>query len=155
MRPRQTPVHALLWGSLWGALAFAVSCGDPGSDGDSDTGSADTNGVAGASSSAGDDASTAMPPGTTSGADSTGPSPSSSGVGSSSDGDASTSSDSGSRATMSFFVTSEGNGAAGGNYGGLVGADARCASLASAAGSTRADWRAYLSQAAIDGARSI
>ena len=45
---------------------------------------------------------------------------------------------------MTFFVTSAGagNGAA---FGGLEGADAHCAKLASAAGSTRTTWRAYLS----------
>lgn len=42
---------------------------------------------------------------------------------------------------MSFFVTSEGNGAAGGNLGGLAGADARCQRL----GGGGRTWRAYLS----------
>ncbi len=46
---------------------------------------------------------------------------------------------------MSFFVTSVGNGAAAGNYGGLAGADARCQSLAEAAGAGQRTWRAYLS----------
>lgn len=45
---------------------------------------------------------------------------------------------------MSFFVTSVGSGQ-GGNLGGLSGADAHCASLAEAAGSTGKQWRAYLS----------
>jgi hypothetical protein len=45
---------------------------------------------------------------------------------------------------FSFFVTSVGSGAAGGNLGGLAGADAICQNLADAAGSTRT-WRAYLS----------
>lgn len=44
---------------------------------------------------------------------------------------------------MSFFVTSTGNGARGGDLGGLAGADAKCQSLAEAAGSTRT-WQAYL-----------
>jgi hypothetical protein len=50
---------------------------------------------------------------------------------------------------MSFFVTSvpAGNG---GNMGGLAGADAHCQRLATAAGSTRTQWRAYLSAAATD-----
>ena len=49
--------------------------------------------------------------------------------------------------SMSFFVTSEGNGDAGGNYGGLAGADARCQSLAEAVGAGDRTWRAYLSTA--------
>jgi hypothetical protein len=44
---------------------------------------------------------------------------------------------------MSFFATSEGSGARGGNYGGLEGADRMCQRLAEAAGSTKS-WRAYL-----------
>ena len=44
---------------------------------------------------------------------------------------------------MSFFLTSVGKGD-GGNLGGLEGADAHCAALASAAGSTKS-WAAYLS----------
>ncbi len=47
-------------------------------------------------------------------------------------------------ATMSFFVTSVGSGD-GANLGGLEGADAHCAMLAEAAGSTGKDWKAYLS----------
>jgi hypothetical protein len=46
---------------------------------------------------------------------------------------------------MSFFVTSRGTGEAGGNLGGLAGADAKCASLAEAAGVGGKTWRAYLS----------
>lgn len=45
---------------------------------------------------------------------------------------------------MTFFVTSTGKGN-GANLGGLAGADAHCASLAKAAGSNIANWRAYLS----------
>jgi hypothetical protein len=45
---------------------------------------------------------------------------------------------------FSFFATSVGSGAAGGNLGGLEGADATCQALAEAAGSSRT-WRAYLS----------
>jgi hypothetical protein len=45
---------------------------------------------------------------------------------------------------MTFFVTSTGPGN-GGNLGGIAGADAHCAKLAEAAGSTQTDWRAYLS----------
>ncbi|HEV2515606.1 MAG TPA: hypothetical protein VGV07_10180 [Devosia sp.] len=46
--------------------------------------------------------------------------------------------------TMSFFVTSVGGGD-GANLGGLEGADAHCAKLAEAAGSTGKTWKAYLS----------
>jgi hypothetical protein len=46
---------------------------------------------------------------------------------------------------MSFFVTSVGNGAAGGDYGGLAGADGRCGLLADAVGAAAGPWRAYLS----------
>lgn len=47
--------------------------------------------------------------------------------------------------TMSFFVTSTGNGAQGGNLGGLSGADAKCQGLADNAGSGGRTWHAYLS----------
>jgi len=47
-------------------------------------------------------------------------------------------------ANMSFFITSVGKGD-GGNLGGLEGADAHCTALAKAAGSTRTNWKAYLS----------
>lgn len=49
--------------------------------------------------------------------------------------------------TMSFFITSE-NPGNGGDFGGLEGADAHCASLAEAAGVTGKIWRAYLSTSA-------
>jgi hypothetical protein len=45
---------------------------------------------------------------------------------------------------MTFFLTSVGPGN-GGNLGGIAGADAHCAKLAKAAGSTQTTWRAYLS----------
>ncbi len=48
---------------------------------------------------------------------------------------------------MSFFITSE-NPGNGGDFGGLEGADAHCASLAEAAGVTGKIWRAYLSAGA-------
>lgn len=44
---------------------------------------------------------------------------------------------------MSFFVTSVG--LDGGNLGGLAGADAHCSKLAASVGSTKKQWRAYLS----------
>ncbi|RYX93381.1 MAG: lectin [Comamonadaceae bacterium] len=46
---------------------------------------------------------------------------------------------------MSFFVTSAGSGAKGGDLGGLAGADATCQRLASSAGAGGKTWRAYLS----------
>jgi len=46
--------------------------------------------------------------------------------------------------SMSFFITSVGLGD-GANLGGLAGADAHCASLAAAVGSSGKTWRAYLS----------
>jgi hypothetical protein len=51
---------------------------------------------------------------------------------------------------MSFFVTSVGTGK-GADLGGLDGADAHCAVLAKAAGSTVTNWRAYLSTTAPGG----
>ena len=47
--------------------------------------------------------------------------------------------------SSSFFATSIGNGANGGNYGGLGGADTRCANLAAAVGLDDRTWAAYLS----------
>ncbi|MBZ0215332.1 MAG: hypothetical protein K8F25_02165 [Fimbriimonadaceae bacterium] len=54
---------------------------------------------------------------------------------------------------MSFFVTSTGSGD-GANLGGLEGADAHCAALATAAGAPNRTWRAYLSTEE-DGKRGI
>src|SRR5438045_6556603 len=51
---------------------------------------------------------------------------------------------------MSFFITSAGKGD-GANLGGLAGADAHCATLAKAAGSTKTNWRAYLSATPVQG----
>src|SRR5258708_33590343 len=48
------------------------------------------------------------------------------------------------QANTTFFVTSVGKGN-GADLGGLEGADAHCAALARAAGSTQTNWRAYLS----------
>jgi hypothetical protein len=48
------------------------------------------------------------------------------------------------QAQMTFFVTSAGSGD-GANLGGIAGADAICAQLASAAGATATNWKAYLS----------
>ena len=55
---------------------------------------------------------------------------------------------------MSFFVTSVGVGK-GGDLGGLAGADAHCAMLAQAAGSTGKTWRAYLSTQARPGQPAV
>jgi len=54
---------------------------------------------------------------------------------------------------MGFFVTSSGMGD-GANLGGLDGADAHCAKLAEAAGTTGRTWRAYLSTQ-VEGKRGI
>jgi hypothetical protein len=48
-------------------------------------------------------------------------------------------------ATMSFFLTSTGSGAMGGNLGGLEGADAKCRQLAAAVGAGGKTWVAWLS----------
>jgi len=58
------------------------------------------------------------------------------------------------QADMTFFVTSVGNGK-GANFSGLEGADAHCQSLAKAAGSTRTNWRAYLSTTAPGGEAGV
>ncbi len=51
---------------------------------------------------------------------------------------------------LSFFVTSIGSGADGGNYGGLAGADELCRSLAENVDAGSRTWRAYLSTSAVD-----
>lgn len=56
--------------------------------------------------------------------------------------------------SMSFFVTSTGKGD-GANLGGLEGADAHCAALAKAAGSSKTNWRAYLSTTAPQGEAGV
>jgi hypothetical protein len=55
---------------------------------------------------------------------------------------------------MTFFLTSVGKGN-GADLGGLAGADAHCATLAKAAGSQHANWRAYLSTTAPGGDAGI
>lgn len=55
---------------------------------------------------------------------------------------------------FSFFITSAGSGD-GANLGGLAGADQICQKLAKAAGSKKKNWKAYLSQSAIDGKKAI
>jgi hypothetical protein len=49
------------------------------------------------------------------------------------------------KSKMTFFVTSTGTGADGGNLGGLAGADKKCQDLATAVGAGDHTWRAYLS----------
>jgi hypothetical protein len=56
--------------------------------------------------------------------------------------------------TMSFFVTSVGKGN-GADLGALAGADAHCQGLAQAAGSTKTNWRAYLSTTEPGGAAGV
>ena len=51
---------------------------------------------------------------------------------------------------LSFFVTSVGSGSAGGNYGGLEGADELCRSLAADVGAGGRQWAAYLSTSEVD-----
>jgi hypothetical protein len=51
---------------------------------------------------------------------------------------------------LSFFVTSVGSGDAGGDLGGLEGADATCQSLAEAVGEGARTWQAYLSTSTVD-----
>ena len=58
------------------------------------------------------------------------------------------------QASISFFVTSVGKGN-GADLGGLAGADAHCQALASAAGSTNTNWRAYLSTTEPGGAAGV
>src|SRR5712691_3435637 len=55
---------------------------------------------------------------------------------------------------MTFFVTSEPIGA-GGNLGGLAGADAHCQALAAAVGAGGKTWRAYLSTQARPGEPAV
>jgi hypothetical protein len=55
---------------------------------------------------------------------------------------------------MTFFITSAGKGN-GADLGGLDGADAHCAALAKAAGSTITTWRAYLSTTAPAGDEGV
>lgn len=51
---------------------------------------------------------------------------------------------------LSFFVTSVGSGAIGGNLGGLTGGDAICQGLAAAVGAGDLTWHAYLSTSSED-----
>lgn len=55
---------------------------------------------------------------------------------------------------LSFFITSEGSGD-GANLGGLEGADAHCAALASEVGAGDQTWRAYLSAQAMGGQEAV
>lgn len=53
-------------------------------------------------------------------------------------------------AETTFFVTDEGNGSKGGDFGGLDGADNFCLAAAQRAGLAPKNWRAYLSTAAVN-----
>ena len=57
-------------------------------------------------------------------------------------------------ANMSFFITSVGSGK-GADLGGLAGADRHCQALATAAGSKKKTWRAYLSTQDAGGQRGV
>ena len=52
------------------------------------------------------------------------------------------------KSMMTFFITSTGSGAIGGNLGGLAGADKKCQDLAAAVGGGDHTWHAYLSVSA-------
>ena len=54
------------------------------------------------------------------------------------------------KSKMTFFVTSTGSGAQGGNLGGLAGADKKCQDLAAAVGGGDHTWHAYLSAEGIN-----
>jgi len=60
----------------------------------------------------------------------------------------------GAKSVMTFFVTSTGSGK-GGDLGGLVGADAHCAALATAEGAGDHTWRAYLSTTPAEGRPAV
>jgi hypothetical protein len=51
---------------------------------------------------------------------------------------------------MTFFITSTGSGALGGNLGGLAGADKKCQDLATAVNAGDRTWHAYLSAAGVN-----
>jgi hypothetical protein len=59
------------------------------------------------------------------------------------------------KSAMTFFVTSTGSGAMGGNLGGLAGADKKCQDLATAVGGGDHTWRAYLSTNTNDGGQLV
>jgi hypothetical protein len=60
----------------------------------------------------------------------------------------------GAKSVMTFFVTSTGSGK-GGDLGGLTGADAHCAALATAEGAGDHTWRAYLSTSSANGQPAV
>jgi hypothetical protein len=65
-------------------------------------------------------------------------------------GDPDAGADAGDGSALTFFVSSEGMGAEGGDFGGLDGADALCDRLATAVGAGDHTWRAFLSTDDID-----
>jgi hypothetical protein len=131
-------------------FTLLLACGD-----DTGTTGTETSSTGGtAASTTTDDSSSGEPPGTESG--STGGS-SSTGVDSldSSSTAPDPTTDTGSSTGpeplgLSFFVTSVGSGDAGGDLGGLEGADAACQSLAEAVGAGDRTWHAYLSDSTED-----
>jgi hypothetical protein len=118
-----------------------TSGGTGGNDADGDAGSsagssgAEENGAGGGGGGAGGSASDGGAAGTANAAGS---------AGSAGSGSSATSAD------LSFFVTSVGSGADGGNLAGLTGADERCEMLAAAVGAGAKVWRAYLSTSTVN-----
>lgn len=133
------------------ALTLTLACGD-----DTGTTGTETSSTGASATSTGTNASSTTAPedttaGTAGGTSSTTATPDS---GSTTAPEPTT--DSGSTTTtidpmgLSFFVTSVGSGDAGGDLGGLEGADATCQALAEAVGEGARTWHAYLSTSAVD-----
>jgi hypothetical protein len=120
-------------GALLALAASASGCSDDGSD--------DPGTTAGTGGSAGTAAGSAGAAGTAGSAGAAGAAGSAGSVGAAGPGPTA-------GGELSFFVTSTGSGDAGGNLGGLEGADAKCQTLAAAVGAGNRAWRAYLSTAA-------
>ncbi len=140
-------------------LVLTAGCGDDGGGEGDTSGSTSTSGTSdtapttndpttgsssGSASAEGSSSDSGVSTSTTSG----GSDSSSSGA----DGSSSSGSTTGTAACegMSFFATSVGSGKAGGNLGGLDGADATCQALADAVGQGDCTWRAYLSTSTVD-----
>lgn len=108
---------------------------------------------AGGNGSTSSSTSTSSSSGSTSSTSSSGATSTSSSGGTDAGGDATT--DGGKKSTMTFFVTSTGNGADGGDFGGLKGADEKCATLAKAVGGGDHTWAAYLSAEGVNGGQAV
>ncbi len=142
---------------MFGGVLLVSGCGDDGGRGDEGAGSSSsstgtpstgdpsTTGVEGSTGSS----STGTSETTTGGAETTSSTDPGTTAGSE-EGGSSTTTSTGACEGMSFFATSEGSGKAGGNLGGLDGADATCQSLADAVGQGECTWRAYLSTSTED-----